>query len=221
MEIVLLVVGVIVLCVFLVAQDSQKKTQKEKYLDAIGQVAHSAADTITGVAYRITESSSEKVHREALEVLAQRNGSLYRGGGSYSQKGYIKRLFEVDEFFKKKSLDVLGLSVERWQRIGRHLFYVGAIKYFSRDHSDFTKKNDEDRRAWIINEWVKETGFGLLIHFERPWLILIFQRKSGLSMEIQFWQCITSMMIQILSDLVLSRRLRHRTIICIGFDSLR
>lgn len=161
MEIVLLVVGVIVLCVFLVAQDSQKKTQKEKYLDAIGQVAHSAADTITGVAYRITESSSEKVHREALEVLAQRNGSLYRGGGSYSQKGYIKRLFEVDEFFKKKSLDVLGLSVERWQRIGRHLFYVGAIKYFSRDHSDFTKKNDEDRRAWIINEWVKETGFGL------------------------------------------------------------
>ena len=67
----------------------------------------------------------------------------------------------MDEFFKKKSLDVLGLSVERWQRIGRHLFYVGAIKYFSRDHSDFTKKNDEDRRAWIINEWVKETGFGL------------------------------------------------------------
>lgn len=161
MEIVLLVVGVIVLCVILVAQDSKEKTQKEKYLDAIGQVAHSAADKITGVAYRITESSSEKVHREALEVLAQRNGSLYRGGDSYSQKGYIKRLFEVDEFFKKKSLDVLGLSVERWQRIGRHLFYVGAIKYFSRDHSDFTKKNDEDRRAWIINEWVKETGFGL------------------------------------------------------------
>lgn len=161
MEIVLLVVGVIVLCVILVAQDSKEKTQKEKYLDAIGQVAHSAADKITGVAYRITESSSEKVHREALEVLAQRNGSLYRVGGSYSQKGYIKKLFEVDEFFKKKSLDVLGLSVERWQKIGRHLFYVGAIKYFSRDHSDFTKKNDEDRRAWIINEWVKETGFGL------------------------------------------------------------
>lgn len=73
----------------------------------------------------------------------------------YSEKEHIKELLDVDESFEK-SLNLLGLSAERWKKIGKHLFYVGVIKYLSREHSDYTKKNQDFIRKMILNEWCKD-----------------------------------------------------------------
>lgn len=43
-------VAIVFLVVYLFAQDSKKETTREKYGEAIGQVAHSAASTIAGIA---------------------------------------------------------------------------------------------------------------------------------------------------------------------------
>ena len=73
----------------------------------------------------------------------------------YSEKERIKELLDVDESFEK-SLSLLGLSAERWKKIGKHIFYVGVIKYLSREHSDYTKKNQDFIRNSILNDWVKD-----------------------------------------------------------------
>lgn len=61
----------------------------------------------------------------------------------------------MDESFEK-SLNLLGLSAERWKQIGKHMFYIGVIKYLSREHSDYTKKNQDFIRNSILNDWVKD-----------------------------------------------------------------
>jgi hypothetical protein len=154
MEIFFTIAIIVFLIIYFAAQDSKKETTKEKYGDAIGQIAHSAASTIAGMAHDIAEPASKKELRLAREALADRNGQLYRVE-IYSQKEWIKKLLEVDESFKK-SLDVLGLSEERWKKIGKHIFYVGVIRFLSREHSDYTKKNQEPYRNHILNEWAKD-----------------------------------------------------------------
>lgn len=154
METIFVIAAIVFLIVYLVAQDSKKETTREKYGDAIGQVAHSAASTIAGIAHDIAEPASKKEIRLAKEALAYRNGRLYRFE-YYSEKERVQELLYVDESFEK-SLNLLGLSAERWQKIGKHLFYVGVIKYLSREHSDFTKKNQDFIRDSILNEWVKD-----------------------------------------------------------------
>lgn len=154
METIFVVAAIVFLIVYLVAQDSKKETTREKYGEAIGQIAHSTASTIAGIAHDIAEPASKKEIRLAKEALAYRNGRLYRFE-YYSEKERIKELLCVDESFEK-SLNLLGLSAERWQKIGLHLFYVGVIKYLSRDHFDYTKKNQDFYRNHILNEWVKD-----------------------------------------------------------------
>ena len=154
METIFVIVAIVFLVVYLFAQDSKKETTREKYGEAIGQVAHSAASTIAGIAHDIAESASKKEIRLAREALAYRNGQLYRFE-CYSEKERIKELLEVDESFVK-SLNLLGLSAERWKKIGKHMFYVGVIKYLSREHSDYTKKNQDFIRKNILNEWGKD-----------------------------------------------------------------
>lgn len=58
---------------------------------------------------------AKKEIRQAREALAYRNGQLYRFE-YYSEKGRIKELLDVDESFEK-SLNLLGLSAERWKKI--------------------------------------------------------------------------------------------------------
>jgi hypothetical protein len=157
MEIFFTIAIIVFLIIYFAAQDSKKETTKEKYGDAIGQIAHSAASTIAGMAHDIAEPASKKELRLAREALADRNGQLYRVE-IYSQKEWIKKLLEVDESFKK-SLDVLGLSEERWKKIGKHIFYVGVIRFLSREHSDYTKKNQGPYRNHILNEWTKDPNF--------------------------------------------------------------
>ena len=99
MEIVGIILGIavlVILIISLVAQDSDKKTKKEKYSEAVGQVAYSAADTIAGIAHDILEPESEKELRLAREALADRNGRLYRFE-RYSEKERIKELLCVYE----------------------------------------------------------------------------------------------------------------------------
>lgn len=155
MEYIETIIGIIIflfVIVYFIAQDSNKETKKERYGEAIGYLAKSAADTIAGVAHDIAEPANKKQIRLAREELADRNGRLYRFE-YYSHKEEIERLLTVDERFEK-SLDTLGLSEERWRKIGLHLFYVGAIRYLSRSHNDYTQKNSNDDRAYILYEWI-------------------------------------------------------------------
>ena len=154
METIFVIVAIVFLVVYLFAQDSKKETTREKYGEAIGQVAHSAASTIAGIAHDIAEPASKKEIRLAREALAYRNGQLYRFE-YYSEKERIKELLDVDESFEK-SLNLLGLSAECWKQIGKHMFYIGVIKYLSREHSDYTKKNQDFIRNSILNDWVKD-----------------------------------------------------------------
>lgn len=154
MEYIETIIGILIflfVIVYFIAQDSNKETKKERYGEAVGYLAKSAADTIAGVAHDIAEPASKKQIRLAREELASRNGRLYRFE-YYSHTEEIKRLLTVDERFKKY-LDTLGLSEERWVNIGLHLFYVGAIRYLSRDHFDYSKKNSKDMRLDILQEW--------------------------------------------------------------------
>lgn len=145
---------VLFIAVYLIAQDSKKETRREQYGEAVGNLAHSAAETISGVAHEISEPSEKKKVRKAREALASRNESLYRFE-FFSNKDHLKRLLTVDDHFKE-SLDILGLAEDRWKKIGLHLFYVGCIRIMSREKSDYTKKNSEGFRRNIIEKWEKE-----------------------------------------------------------------
>ncbi len=157
MENVVLIVIIVFLVIYLEAQSSKKETARERYGEAVGKIANSAASTIAGIAHDITEPASQKEIRMARERLAFRNGQLYRFE-DYSKKERVEELLNVGESFEK-SLNLLGLSAERWQKIGKHIFYVGAIKYMSRDHIDYTKKNYDFSREHILKDWAKDPVF--------------------------------------------------------------
>ena len=53
-------------------------TAKERYGEAIGYVAHSTANKIATVAHDLAEPASKKEIRVAKEILADRNGRIYR-----------------------------------------------------------------------------------------------------------------------------------------------
>lgn len=132
----------------------KKETAKERYGEAIGYVAHSTANKIANIAHDIAEPANKKKIRLAKEVLADRNGKIYRFD-DYSHKDRLDILLKVDDRLKQ-SLDVLGLTECRWQKIAKHLFYIGTIRYMSREHSDFSKKNSEFIRQHIINDWIND-----------------------------------------------------------------
>lgn len=155
METIIIICAIIFFVIYLVAQDSKKETTKERYGEAIGYVAHSTANKIATVAHDIAEPANKKRIRLAMEMLADRNGKIYRFN-DYSHKGRIEMLLEVDDRLKQ-SLDILGLTECRWQKIAKHLFYIGTIRYLSREHSDFSKKNSESIWQHIINDWINDT----------------------------------------------------------------
>ena len=144
--------------VYFKAQDSRKEKTKDKYVDAIEQITHSAADSISGFAQSITENSEEKKIRKAKENLAIRNGNLYRFK-YYSERdnNELTKLFTIDNNLKE-SLDVLGLSEERWNKIAHHMFYLGRIVFMSRDPFDKSKKIPECCRQNILETWVNDSG---------------------------------------------------------------
>ncbi len=143
---------IVIVVIWMVAQNSKKETNREKIGDAVGTIVKSTANKVAEIANNIAEPADKKKIREAEEFLAHRNWSLYNVQYYSSSKNYIEQLLTVDDYFKK-SLDTLGLSAERWKEFGIHIFYVGVIRHFSRDSSDHTKKNEEYIRRSIINDW--------------------------------------------------------------------
>ena len=148
METIGIIVIIIFTLIYFIAQDSKKETTKERYGEAIGSLAQMTAESISNIAHDIAEPASKKQIRLAKEALAMRHRNLY-AMHFYNDKDYIEKLFTVDNKFKA-SLDVLGLSEERWKRVAHHIFYVGILRVESRDINDYTKKNTENLRQYII-----------------------------------------------------------------------
>ena len=148
METVFVIIGIIFVVIYFLAQDSKKETKKERYGEAVGTLAQMTSDSISGIAHDLVEPASKKQLRLAKRELALRHRRLY-AMNSYGDREYIDRLFTVDERFKA-SLEALGLSEEQWTRIAHHIFYVGIIRIKSRDLSDYSKKNTEDLRRYIL-----------------------------------------------------------------------
>lgn len=120
---VFVIVIIVFTIIYLLAQDSNKETTKEKYGDAVGQLAHSAADSISGIATSITEPANKKKVRLAKEELAHRHGSLYRYDW-YSNKHYLEELLTVDDKLKQ-ALQIVGLPEDRWKKLALRFFIWG------------------------------------------------------------------------------------------------
>lgn len=138
----------LVTIIYILAQNSKKDTKRERYGDAIGELAHMTADSIASTANRILEPKSKKIIRQARENLAFKNGHIYRLG--YTED--INKLFEVDEYFAK-NLKILGLSPDNWKIMAKDLYYIGVIRINSRNDNDYSKKNKKDTRDMMINDW--------------------------------------------------------------------
>lgn len=151
------ILGIIFFVVYLLAQDSKKETTKERYGEAVGQLAHMTADSISGFAHSITESNDSKQIRLAKEELAHRHGSLYRYDW-YSNKDYIQSLLTVDEKLSN-ALYLLGLPEERWKKLALRFYYLGVIRKESRDSNDYTRKNTKHLRRSMIEEWPNEDKY--------------------------------------------------------------
>ena len=89
METIFTIVLILGFIIYLMAQDSNKETKKERYGEAVGRLVTSAADSVAGAAFRLTESADKNKIRLAKEVLAQRNGLIYRFH-TYSRLNFFK-----------------------------------------------------------------------------------------------------------------------------------
>lgn len=154
--IILVILAVVFLIIFFLAQDSKKESTKEKYGEAVGQLAYKTADMVSSAAIRITEPKEKKEKRLAKECLAEHNSALYRCQ-SYSGNILEKKL-EVNDALRS-SLGKLGLSEEKWKLLGRKLFYIGLIKKASRNSWNYLEKNTDYIRDDIINKWILNDDF--------------------------------------------------------------
>lgn len=148
------VIGAIVwigIIIFFIAQNSEKKTKRERYKEAANIFVQKSADTMTGVINGIMESEDEEKIRIARDLVAYRNGQLYRFDEFYDDSR-LSKLLTVDKPFKEK-LDILGLSVPQWQEIGIKMLYLGLIRKHSRLSFDYSKKNDASDREYVIRNW--------------------------------------------------------------------
>lgn len=154
MEYVIIISVIVLLIIFLLAQDSRKETKKERYGEAVSELTQIVADKISSTAYSITEPVEKKKLRLAKEKLASRHGSLYRVD-HYSER-YIEQLLTVDDSFKS-ALEDLGLSEVRWSKIALMIFYIGTIRKLSRNSSDYSNKLKKHVREDMVSNWPKES----------------------------------------------------------------
>lgn len=154
METIFVIVLILLFIVYLYAQTSKKSTRKERYGEAVSHLVHDTADSISGIAYAVTEPASKKKVRLAREELAMRNGRIYRYD-HYSDRNYLEHLMTIDAKFQNV-LNTIYLSKEKWLIIAKKLFYIGAIRVMSREDSDYSKKNQEYSRRHIVTDWVND-----------------------------------------------------------------
>lgn len=161
METIFVIVLILLFIVYLYAQSSKKSTRKERYGEAVSHLVHDTADSISRITYAVTEPASKKKVRLAREELAMRNGRIYRYN-HYSDRNYLEHLMTIDAKFQN-TLNTINLSKEKWLIIAKKLFYIGAIRVMSREHSDYSKKNQEYSRRHIVTDWVNDEilkGYG-------------------------------------------------------------
>ena len=151
METIVIIILMIAFFVYLVAQDSKKETRKERYGEAIGKLATSAADSVAGAAFRLTESADKKKIRLAEKALADRNGRIYRIRNYERIEKRIQEYLKVDEYFKKQ-LELLGLTPQKWQQLAMQLYHMGVIIQESRDSFDYSKKHNKRYREYTFSE---------------------------------------------------------------------
>ena len=60
MEYVIIISVIVLLIIFLLAQDSRKETKKERYGEAVSELTQIVADKISSTAYSITEPVEKK-----------------------------------------------------------------------------------------------------------------------------------------------------------------
>ena len=161
METVIIIFLVIAFFIYLMAQDSNKKTTKERYGDAVGQLATLIADTVGGIARSITESSDSKALRIAREELALRNGDIYRWSTHYFF-GDQEKLFVVDDNFRN-NLNVLHLSEDAWKMMAKEIFYIGIIRLQSRESHDYSSKKSKHIREDMMTSWSNNNSLKELI----------------------------------------------------------
>ena len=151
METTIIIVLILAICIYLIAQDSKKESKKERYGEAIGKLATSAADSIAGVAFRLTESEENKRIRLAEEALAFRNGQIYRIKAYERSEKLLQQYLVIDETFTEQ-LELIGLTPERWKKLAMQLYHMGVIIQESRDSFDYSKKYDKGFREFIFSD---------------------------------------------------------------------
>lgn len=151
MDTILIILVIIALVIYLIAQDSDKGTKKERYGEAIGKLATSAADSIAGVAFRLTETKENKRIRLAEEALAYRNGLIYRIRAYNRSEKIVQKYLVIDETFKEQ-LELLGLTPERWIKLAMQLFHMGVVIQESRDPFDYSNKYDKRYREFLFSD---------------------------------------------------------------------
>lgn len=154
MEFIVTIILILLFLIYLASLGSTKKTKRERYGEAVGNLAKSAANSISHIAYNLTKPADKKRYDKALEVLAVKNTLIFRKP-LFTRKGYLESCFEIDERFKKALIE-LNLSEERWKKLATELLYLGLIINLSRDRSG--NKETEDYRNNIINEWRYESS---------------------------------------------------------------
>lgn len=83
----------------MLAEDSSKETKREKYGDAVGQMAQGTANAIKNIANTLTEPSSKREIRVAKENLARRNTRLFTFDW-YDDKDMLQRYLSLDDDIK-------------------------------------------------------------------------------------------------------------------------
>ena len=147
---IVIVAIIIVTVIIMLAEDSSKETKREKYGDAVGQMAQGTANAIKNIANTLTEPSSKREIRVAKENLARRNTRLFTFDW-YDDKDMLQRYLSLDDDIKS-SLKILNCPEETWLVLAKEIFYIGVITKEARDKMDYSQRKESFLRQHIITE---------------------------------------------------------------------
>lgn len=150
----LIIIGAIAtLIIYLVILHYYDKFDEEdaipRLIDAISCSSESLVEHIAKEYSYIFESKAEHELRVAKIMVARRTKVLYLNAIHNNDPDSKSRLIEVSGNFNH-ALEILGLSVERWEKMANEILYLGIIKYYSGApgvYKDNIKK--ENRQGFI------------------------------------------------------------------------
>ncbi|MBR5175413.1 MAG: hypothetical protein IKW89_05730 [Bacteroidales bacterium] len=162
METIVFVAIVFVLISILVISDkanrdkSEKRNKVEKYGKAMGDYAHSLADSFAGMASSLTESKEHKKKRIAEETIAEYNSLFlhkqYKGEEPHDpQKEYN------DSGNLRKALLEVGMSKEEWIEQSNTLIKLSNILYYKERDKFYENTPDDNQHILKIDNDLKES----------------------------------------------------------------